>query len=285
MPALPPSDQRLATAAAKLPTGPRIFQQLSAASKNPDVSVSEIVSLVRTDPTLSARILRIANSAAFSRGEPIGTLDGAIERIGFSQINLLVGGVVSSQLFTSGLPVYGVSGDELWDHSLTAATALSKLAEIAGEDGRNGYTLGLLRPVGRLLLQRLALEQACAPFSGRHPTAALVEAWELRTFGVTHAQAVEQLFSLWGFAPALLQPLRYHRSPADDPQNGRMTALLHIAGWVAEGIGHGLSIEKEAWQVTDQVLLQAGLPADAPQAVVEATRRSADQLRSLLRAA
>ncbi|MBL9204128.1 MAG: HDOD domain-containing protein [Opitutaceae bacterium] len=285
MPAGPLSDQRLAAAAAKLPTGPRIFQQLSAAIKNPDVSTPEIVGLVRTDPTLSAKILRIANSAVYARGEPLGTLDQAIDRIGFSQINQLVGGVVSSQLFTSGLPVYGISGDELWEHSLTAATALSHLADAAGEDPRNGYTLGLLRPIGRLLLQRLAIDQFCPPFSGRHATSALVEAWEVATLGATHAEAVERLFRMWEFAPTLLNPLRFHMSPGDDPERSRMTALLHLAGWISAELGKGLSIEREAWSVNDALLLQAGLAADVPQVVLERTRRSTERLQGLLKAA
>jgi HD-like signal output (HDOD) protein len=285
MPAGPLSVQRLAAAAAKLPTGPRIFQQLSAAIKNPDISTGEIVALVRTDPTLSAKILRIANSAAFSRGEPLGTLDQAIDRIGFSQVNQLVGGVVSSQLFTSGLPVYGVSGDELWEHSLTAASALSLLAEVAGEDARNGYTLGLLRPIGRLLLQRLALEQLCAPFSGRLATSQLVEAWELNTFGATHAQILERLFRSWEFAPSLLNPLRYHMTPAEDPERSRMTALLHVAGWITSELGRGLSIEREAWHLDDGILLQAGLAADLPHQVLDQTRRSAERLQGMLKAA
>ncbi|HRP06195.1 MAG TPA: HDOD domain-containing protein, partial [Opitutaceae bacterium] len=145
MPVEPLSDTRLTAAAAKLPAAPRIFQQLSAAIKDPDVSVEALVTVVRLDPVLSARVIRASNSALFSRGGNIVSLDGAIERIGIYEVFQLVGAAMASQLYSGGLPVYGISGDQLWENSVTTAVALDHLAESAGEDGRVGYILGLLR--------------------------------------------------------------------------------------------------------------------------------------------
>lgn len=253
--------------------------------KDPDVSVHEIVAIVRLDAALSSRVLRVSNSAQFARGGHIASLDEAIDRIGLYEVYRLVGAAVASQLYFVGLPVYGVGGDELWENSVTTALALEMLADQVGEDRRTGYTLGLLRPVGRLLLQRIATENSCPPLSGRHPTAALVAAWELNALGITSTEAVERLFQLWGFAPALTEPIRHHFAPAGDPSASRLTALLHIASWVATELGKGLSIEKHAWAVTDAVLLQAGLPADAADKCIERTRKTAERLQGLLRAA
>lgn len=286
MPVAPLSDPRLAAAAAKLPATPRIFQQLSAALKDPDVSVESIVSVVRLDPALSARVLRVSNSPQFSRGGlTIKSLDGAIERIGLNEVFQLVGAAVSSQLFSAGLPVYGVSGDELWENSVTTAVALDYLFHAAGEDGQAGYTIGLLRPVGRLLLQRIALEELCAPMSGRHPTAALVEAWELNTLGATNTEAVERVFKMWEYPDALIEPIRHHFTPCANPDNGQGAALLHIACEVSATLGRGLSIEKEAWALSPEMLFQAGIDDRVVEGCRERTQRIAERLHGLLRAA
>jgi len=262
-----------------------VFQQLSAAMKDPDVSVDAIVSVVRLDAVLSAKVLRISNSAQFARGGHVSALDEAVDRIGLYEVYRLVGGAVASQLFCVGLSIYGVSGDELWENSVTTAVALEAMAAACGEEGSVGYTLGLLRPVGRLLLEGVSADQACAPLSGRHPTAALVAAWEFNTFGTTSTEAVDRLFHMWGFGPTLIEPIRYHFAPAGDPTSSRLTALLHIASWVAAELGKGLSVEHHAWALSDEVLAQAGMTAKEAQANVERTKRIADRLAGMLRAA
>lgn len=285
MPVEPLSDVRLTAAAAKLPAAPRIFQQLSAAIKDPDVSVEAMVTVVRLDPVLSARVIRASNSTHFARGGNIVSLDGAIERIGIYEVYQLVGAAVASQLYSAGLPVYGISGDQLWENSVTTAVALDYLSEAAGEDGRIGYTLGLLRPVGRLLLQRIASEYTCAPLIGRHASAALVETWELEALGATSTEAINRVFQLWEYPLALTDPIRYQFRPAADPSSGRMTALLHCASWVAMDLGKGLAIEQDAWNITEDVLRQAAIDDNAVAKCTERTRRIADRLNGLLRAA
>jgi len=192
---------------------------------------------------------------------------------------------MACQLYSVGLPVYGVSCDELWENSVTTAVALENMAAAAGEDGSTGYTLGLLRPVGRLLLQGVATEEGCAVGSGSHPTAALVAAWEFNTFGTTSTEAVDRLFHLWGFAPSLTEPIRHHFAPAGDPNRMKITALLHGAAWIPQEIGKGLSIERHAWALTEDVLLQAGLSLKDAQAQVERTKRISERLQGMLRAA
>ncbi len=285
MAAKPISDARLAAAASKLSAAPRVFQRLSAAMKDPDVSVDAIVSVVRLDAALSARVLRVSNSAQFARGSHVSSLDEAIDRIGLYEVYRLVGAAVASQLYSIGLSVYGVSGDELWENSVTTAVAMEAMTAAAGEESSTGYTLGLLRPVGRLLLQGVAAEQECPARSGLHPTAALVAAWEFNTFGTTSTEAVDRLFHLWGFAPSLIEPIRYHFAPAGDPNRLRITALLHVASWIANEIGKGLPIEQHAWALTDDVLLQAGLTLKEAQAHIERTKRISERLQGMLRAA
>lgn len=285
MSAEPIADARLIAAASKLPATPRIFQQLSMAIKDPDVSVEAIVSVVRLDPALSAKVLRASNSPFFSRGGRCANLDEAIERVGIYVVYQLVGATVASQLYSAGLPVYGVTGDELWQNSVTTAVALDFLAESAGADGRVGYTLGLLRPVGRLVLQRVATDLHCEPRAGLHPTAALVDAWEVETFGLTNTEAVERVFQIWEYPAQLTLPIRYHFAPAEDPKRNRLTALLHLAGWIAAEFGKGLRFEQGAWAVTPEILEQGGIDQDTVEQCFERSKRVAGRIHGLFRGA
>ncbi len=279
------TEQSFAAAAERLPTTPQVFERLNAAMRNPNVGVDEIVAVVQLDAALSARVMRLSNSAFFGRGEPLSNLDEAINRVGFQEIYRLVGAAMSSQLFISGLPVYGVGGDELGGNSLATALAMEFLAESTGQDRRVGYTLGLLRPVGRLLLQRVASGAFFPPLSGRKATGAEVIAWERSNFGIDNADAAERLFDLWRLSQRLASPIRFHLSPTNDPEKGKLTALLHVASSVAAALDYGLSIEKSTWAVSDEILLQAGLSVDAADKCVEQTRAAVDKLQAVLKAA
>jgi HD-like signal output (HDOD) protein len=277
--------EKFAAAAERLPTTPQIFSRLSAAMKNPDISVEEIVSVVQLDAALSARVLRLSNSAQFGRGDPVTSLDAAINRTGFQEVYRLVGAAMSSQLYITGLPVYGIGGDELWANSITAAVALEHLSDATGEDRRIGYTLGLLRSVGRLLLQRLAAGALIPPLSGRKATAALVEAWERETFGITSAEAAERLFALWRFPSRLADPIQFQFKPSAAPQSVRFAALLHLAGYIAEKLDRSIPIEKSAWSLDEAILLMAGIDLETVEACLEKTKAGAGQMESMMRAA
>src|SRR4051812_25774707 len=280
------TEERFAAAAERLPTTPQVFDRLNAVMKDPDVGIDEIASIVQLDVSLSARVIRLSNGAHFARGGERAThLSEAIGRIGFQEVFRLVGAAMSAQLYVTGLPVYGLGGDELWENSLTTAVALESLAETAGVDRKVGYTLGLLRPVGRLILQRLASAASCPPMSGRKATAALVLEWEKSTVGLTSGEATARLFDLWKLSPAWAGPIRYHFNPLEDPDNNPYTALLHIASWVAFTIGKGLVIEKDAWTLDEAILLKAALPSGAAEACVEKTKIAAQKLGTVMKAA
>ena len=285
MPTAAVTEDRFVDAAERLPATPQVFDRLNRALRDPNVSAEEIAAVVQLDPALSARVLRLSNSAIFGRGGQATHLSEAVNRIGFQEIYRLVGAAMSSQLYVAGLSVYGVGGDELWVNSLTTAVAMEYLAEAAGENRRTGYTLGLLRPVGRLVLQRVAVAASCPPMSGRKPTAALVEAWEKTTLGITSMEATHRLFALWHIAPALALPIQYHFRPREDPSQGRFSALLHVASWVAEALGKNLSIEKEAWSLDPEILEQAGLTAEVAEGCVQRTYDTALELETRVHAA
>ncbi len=285
MPAVALTSEKFAAAAEKLPSTPQVFARLNAAIKDPDVGLDAIANLVKLDPSLSARVLRLSNSPMFGRGDPVTNLTEAINRTGLDEIYRLVGIAMSSQLYVTGLPIYGVGGDELSVNALTTALAMENLADQNGEDRHVAYTLGLLRSVGRLVLQRLAASSCCAPLAGRKASADLVHAWEKETFGLNHADAAERLFALWKFPSTLCQPIRHQFHPDQDQAHSRLTAMLHLAGWVADSLSNGLIIEKAAWTVSPDLLSQAGLNAEAPNACCEHTRAQSAALTLMLSAA
>ena len=252
------TDAQFQAAADRLPSTPRVFSRLGMALHDPNIDVDDISAIIRLDAALSARLLRLSNSPGFMGTEPAGNLTEAVQRVGFREVFRLVGIAMSSQLYIQGLPVYGMAGTELWENSLAVALALERLAPHAGAvDERFAYTVGLLRPIGRLLVQRLAASSACAPLAARKETASMVIRWEQEMFGLTSLEAAERLFALWGLPSDLGLALRYQFRPWDDPEKTKFSALVYLAGSVAASLGKGLGIEQNAWGRAAEALAQA----------------------------
>ena len=276
------SDDLLA-AARRLPSSPRVFGALEAALRNPDVSVDAVVDIVRVDPSLAVRVIRVSNSPVFRRGDAVESLDTAISRIGLREIHRLVGAAVADQLFAVGLPLYRVSGDDLWLNALVTALSAEQFATAAGRDSREAYTLGLLRNSGRMLLQRIGQEAALPPTSGAKSTGAETRAWELETFGMTADEAGAQLLALWEFAEVTVQGLRYAWSPTEDPRQRAEPAILHLANWGAVALDQGLAVEKDAWTIDEPILKQLGIDRARAEATVYPTRESVNRTLEMLK--
>ncbi len=265
------TSETLLNAAKRLPSSPRVFGALEVALRSPDVAVDAIVDIVRVDPSLAARVIKVANSPVFNRGDPVEHLDLAISRIGLREIHRLVGAAVADHLFAVGLPLYRISGDDLWVNALATALGAEHLARAAGRDAREAYTLGLLRSSGRMLLQRIGQEAALPPTSGAKSSGVETAAWERATFGLTADGAGATLLELWEFPDAIVCGLRYAGTPTQDPRQRAEPALLHVAGWVAQSLDHGLSVERNFWNAADEILRQLGLDRETVEATVYPT--------------
>jgi HD-like signal output (HDOD) protein len=254
--------QRIESAASRLPSSARIFERLNDALRNPDVDVEEIIDIIRTDPAVALRVMRLANSAQFVRGKPFSNLESAVDWIGITHLYQLLAATVSAKLFCDFLPTYGLASESIWKNSVATATAMSLLAEAAGQEKRQAYSIGLFRPVGRLVLEQISEGGNRGLDLSRLPKSETVLAWERSCFGMDNAEAVSVIFHKWGMKPSLGESIRIHFDPFSSPDSPEVAsaALLYIASWMAQQAGHGLSIEAGAWNPSPEMLELACLP-------------------------
>ena len=269
-----------------MPSSARIFACLQTMLQKPSPNLNEIVDLVRMDAGLASSVVRLSNSVVYRRGEPVESVHDAINRVGLREVNKIVGMTVTGQLFSAALPLYRQQGDMMWQNSLATALAMAQLARNAGEEDRQAYTLGLLRPVGRVALQRMAMTVGAviAPMPPDTAPAAAVLAWERTHFGLTNAETSAFLLAEWGFASPLCLAVKQHVQPVGAARPSRWAAMLHVASWVADQLGKGLAGEKQFWSQDEAVLREAGLPAKAPDNCMTETREELNRLSSMVRA-
>lgn len=279
----PLSAQQILVSAQRMPSTGRTYRLLASALNDPRATVDSVMDAVRLDGPVAARILRGANSAVFRRGEACRNLDEAIGRVGLREVSRLAGALVAGRMYSDGLPIYQLKGEAVWINTLASALAAERLAGLGGGDPKQSYTLGLLRSVGRLLVQRLALDlHLPAMGTAAPPDTEAADAWELAHLSDGADQLGGRLLRMWEFPAEQEAALRHARKPAAHPSRSPESAVLHVACWVAEALGKGLPCEAGVWSVSSEILDQARLTEKQAREAVAATRESLNRTLAIL---
>ena len=247
--------------------------------KDMNTTLDDITDLVNNDSSLTVQVLRLSNSALYAGGVPIDTLDDAINRIGFSELFKLVGMAAAAQVFTDRNELYDVEGSQLWENSLACALAMEYFAKQTGGDPQEAYTIGLLRSMGKMILNA-CLEGDPDPIQITSSVTIPLHAWEDANFGITNSSVAGFVLVSWNFPDLISRAIQYQYIPEEDPDDIKEPNLLHIASLVAENIGKGLPCELGYWEATNERLEKAGLNQSHIDAAAESINESLDSLIS-----
>ena len=143
------------------PTNVNTSLQVQSALDDPDCHIERAVKLVSAEPLLAARVVAIANSAAYNPGgREITSVNAAVSRLGFRPLRSLVAAQIMRQ-FASMLsdPGLRIKAAQLWEHSAqTAAIAHVIAKRITGEDPETAFFAGIVHDVGGFYLLSRANE-------------------------------------------------------------------------------------------------------------------------------
>lgn len=243
-----------------LPTSPRVLAGLSELLADINAGLDEVASLIKRDGPLAARLLRVSNSVAYAGAGAmrIGAVEEAVNRVGFSEVYRLVGAITSDRLSERSLVFYDIKPQTLREHMLFAALAAEMLAEECGEDPRMAYTAGLLRPLGMLVLDRVAEHLTnCERYDkARYGD---YRFWEGVMFGVPNPEVACMVLESWRFPPDIVSPIREHYlTRATDMENKR-AVLVNLACSIVSDCGYGLEGDQRFWDYSQQKLDALGL--------------------------
>ena len=281
MPAAAPSREAILRVAQKLPTTPAVLGKLQRLLANSDSDLDDICALLKRDLSLSVRILRISNSPFYGSASPHASLEEAVGCVGSTEIYKVVGVTVATQIVSADLEFYGYKSDRLWENFLCCALAMESLAQFVGLNPRSAYTIGLMRSVGKIVLDRLAAEARPAP-KAFSPAAEPLADWEVRHFGCDNAAVAAVLLKGWNFAGETGAAVRQHYRPECEPLGGLPSFALNLAGRIAQELNCGLPGEEACWEGFDAKLGHAKLTDGEYKLCVEETKMALDNVRQIV---
>jgi HD-like signal output (HDOD) protein len=241
----------------KLASLPDIFIQINEALNNPKSSAAFIADIISKDTSLSAKLLRLVNSAFYGLPKQIDSLSRAVTILGSQELLTLAVGVSVIKLFKD-IPADFIDMESFCKHSIVCGI-LAGL--IAAQVNRNlseerFFVGGLLHDIGRLFMltnySQMAQETLIV---SRQQKAELVPI-ESEVWGFNHATIAGELFRIWKFPATLETPIRYHHNPLAS-QPPLEPGIIHIADIMAHSLDMGESgnwyvpaLEPEIWEMT-----------------------------------
>lgn len=253
---MPLSRDQIITLGNKLAPAAATFGRLRTLLLDPGTSIEEIVQLIRLDPALTFQVVRMSNSVLFGLRDKTDSLDLAVSRVGLGEVFRLVGLAAAQQVCQRDLLTYRLSASRLWENAVATAAAAEVLAGRAGRDSGLAYTAGLLRTVGRVILDGAAVGKIY-PGEAEWPS---VAEWEKKTFGVTSPEVTTTLLTHWRFPTELVESVRGHYDPLCDIEASNVGAcVLNLACGVAARFGLDLPGESGDWLRTPAKLTLAGV--------------------------
>ncbi|MDH3447569.1 MAG: HDOD domain-containing protein [Gammaproteobacteria bacterium] len=246
----------LITEVDKLVSLPDIYYRLEEAIVDPGSTTDSIAELLRRDPDLCARMLRMANSAFYSFPTKIETIERAVSTIGLRQIRELV--LVTSVIKAfEGIPSGTVNMSTFWAHSVAVGIMARELGEHSRHPNADSFYIpGLLHDIGRLVMYLKLPGLMHDIFKQREASGEPMYLLERRRLDYCHAEIGGRLLEFWKLPQSIWEPVVTHHDPRKAGQYSLAGCAVHIAdAWVnsnragSSGQGFELEIDPEALQL------------------------------------
>ena len=258
-----------------LPTLPAAASAALGMARDPEADVDKLCRVVQTDVGLSARVLRVANSAALGRRNPARKLQEAVITIGLRKTCDILVAACAKRLYEGS----AARAEELWNHSLAVGVAAEELARVTRRvEVGCAFLPGLFHDVGRVAFL-LADATAAEVIEGLVTNGEVGKSYfEREWYGFDHAEAGAILAEDWGLALELCDAIRWHHDPTEAGAARELATVLNAADALAYRIGCGSSVEPPPDVRTDLL----GLTADDEAALTERIRVLWEEQRDLL---
>ncbi len=223
-----------------LPPMPHVASRAISMVENADTTANELTELLSQDTALAARVLKIANSAMFSRQREITTLNQAIMIIGFKALKGIIVAATLRQLNRN----FGKLERLVWENSMSTAMCSTLLAKrLRKRYVEEIFLLGLLHSLGQIVLLFQASQdykKVIKVIEEKHLDYATAEQ---EVLGFSHPLIGALVAKKWNFSAETCQVILHYRDPFDSksPENEteEKTALVQLADQISHAAGIG----------------------------------------------
>jgi len=261
-----------------LPTMPAVALQVQAILDDEEAGMKEVAVALRKDPVLSARVLKMATSAAFASAGKKPTLDAALARLGAKVIKALLVEAAAQRLFVSRNAQINGQLHLLWEHSVAVGMLAREAMTMAGApDADAAYLAGLLHDVGKPVMATILLELE------RQLTDVYQRNWIgsgewLEVVGRVHRPVGVALAERWGLPEPIAACIKADAYQPEEKASAPNAVCLANALAKRAGVYAGRVDDADVGARIDEGVAVLGLPDGSLRKLTEGLRERASSL-------
>lgn len=209
-----------------LPSPPSVAVKILDAVRNKECSLEDLEKIISTDPALTGKMLRIANSAFYSLPNKVSNISRALSILGTNIIkNIALSFVIANDLRNRKSDDF--NSDYFWRRAVTAAVAAELVTGLLHKKDDDIFVTALLHDIGIMAMylnkgvDYVAALKHCLACGG---TDLIYSEREL--FGFDHQLLGYLLLKSWGIPEEIIVPIRFHHEPEKAPEKFQKTALV-----------------------------------------------------------
>jgi HD-like signal output (HDOD) protein len=276
---------KVAAALGFLHAGADSAPRLMAMLCTPQVSEREVAALIKREPAIYARILRVANSAYYGHTRIISSIERALPLLGLDGVRGIAAASCLSQTVNTRTLGSPLDMKALIEHSLATAVAAESLARIRhGALASEAFIAGLLHNLGVAVQVQMDMPGVEAIIRARQADDAReIRVLEAQYAAVGHEECVAVILAAWQLPDALVAAARHHHDPSAAPAAyAVLAALVNMGAYLSLASGYTYALESAPGSCNAQVLAQLELTVEDIEGVAAELPGRTANLRSAL---
>lgn len=241
----------------RLPSISPVVSEVLRLTSSDMAHAADVATAISRDPALTARVLRLVNSAYFGFSTSVATVYHAVIILGFEAVRSLTVAVAAVDAAAQARKELGSALDDYWYHAAAVASSSRDVARSAlpcswGE----AFTAGLLHDIGHLIMASAAPRAYKEVIAATHGRGRPIAKVEMELLGADHTEIGALVAERWNLPALLVAAIRYHHDPGAAEEHREVAAAVHVANVVAHSTGApGLDASytpaatAEAWQI------------------------------------
>lgn len=253
------------SAVGDIATLPEVTVKIIEIVEDPRSTARDLHQIIKRDPALSARVLKVVNSAFYGLPGQVSGIDRAVVLLGLSTVKNLAIAASIARMFKGGQVSAHFDAKELWRHSAAVGLASRLIAKTVGEvaNADELFVAGLIHDLG-VLIERQAFPEKlgevcdrCAAGDGTFLDL------ETSIIGADHQQFGDALTTKWRFPRHLRAVIGFHHRPHDlSPELQKMVYCVYLADTLCCQEGLGFTLTARHQTITEELLETLGLSVE-----------------------
>lgn len=243
-----------------LPSLSAVVNQINAGEKEKSLTSKLLAEIISKDPPLTAKVLKLANSAYYGLAKQVTTLDRAVTVLGFNTLKSLALTVSIYKMFKDE-KIAAINLQGLWHHSLACAVATKAIVRVANQDKdihEQGFLCGILHDIGIIAFACKLPKEIAEVLKTSHEMHSPQSEVEKEIIGFNHQKIGGMMAENWNFPSQYVNAIKWHHGPLpppDDtpPLDGILARAVYVGNQMVKAFHLGESTDPSSEKIPVEV--------------------------------